>query len=246
MGIENRTGQYELGPDPDLESILRTRLRSLELKIRTATLGTVTAYNATTQEASVRVDVLQVNKVLASDGSVDPNETNEVTTCAPVQLTKVQVLMPGDGTGGAYLSFPIAPGCTGLLVVLDRSKDRWMDRTTPVAVDPVKSSLHSLADCIFIPGLTDRAHRYAQPADATATVLEDSLIKLGRAALKGAARLDDAVSPKAAMLAWASTVETAINALAPGTFIPGVNSFATTVANAFASITEASTKVQVE
>jgi hypothetical protein len=50
------------------------------------------------------------------------------------------------------------------------------------------------------------------------------------------------------MLAWTEAVETAINALAPGTFVPGVSDFAQlcTVAGDMGSIKTASTKVKAE
>lgn len=212
MGIENRTGPYELGPEPDLDDILRVRFRSERLAIRTATLGTVTSYNAATQEANVRVDILGVRKMVQSSGGVDPNETNSVAPCAPVQLTNVPVVFPGAGDGESFVSFPVAVGCSGVLLVLDRSKDTWMNRTAPVAVDPVKSSVHSLADCVFVPGLTDRQHRITPSAGTTlGIVIESGSIHVGKEATDAtsiaiAERVNDGV---------VAVLNSAINTLAP-------------------------------
>lgn len=246
MSGENRTGQYEFAPDPDLTNILGVWARKIGLAIRTATVGTVVAYDPTTQEASVTVDMLKIQKVTQQVApGVDPNEVNLVAPAAPHLLTQVPVLTLGAGDGTSYLSFPIVPGCTGALVVLDRSKDTWVNRTAPVPVDPVKSAIHSLADCFFVPGLTDRLHRVTPPTSLTAAVLEAPLIKVGVAAVQGVARLADGVSAKVALITWATLVESTINVLAPGTFTP-LNSFANVVANNLALISEASTKVSAE
>lgn len=184
MGTENRTGTYEFSPDPDLDNILVVWARKVGLAIRTATIGTVTAYNPVTQEAAVLVDILQVQKVTQQvAGSVDPNEINLVTTTAPQALVDVPVIFDGAGNGTSYTTRPIVPGCTGLLVALDRSKDTWVNRATPVPVDPVKSAIHSLADCVFIPGLLDRLHRITPSAGTSiATVIEDTQIYIGKEA----------------------------------------------------------------
>lgn len=246
MGIENRTSVYEFSPDPDLENIIRVWARKIGLAIRTATIGTVVSYNPTTQEASVTVDILTIRKVTQqTPGGVDPNEVNMTTAMAPVLLTEVPVITVGSGDSTGYLTFPIVPGCTGALLVLDRSRDTWVNRTAQVPVDPVKSAIHSLSDCVLVMGLTDRLHRITPPVDLTAAVLHhDTGIKLGRAAALGVARDTDAVGPSLAMAAWALMIETAITG-AGGVIPPGTN-FATTVQNSFASISGSSTKVKSE
>ncbi len=246
VGSENRAELYSLPADPELADLFTVWARKIGLAIRTCTLGTVQTYDPTTQEASVMVDMLKIQRVTQQTvPGVDPNETNEVAPAAPTLLTKVPVLITGAGNGTSYLSFPILPGCTGALVVLERSKDTWMNRTAPIPVDPVKSAIHSLADCFFIPGLTDRLHRVSTPTSLTSAVLEAPLVHLGVGAVQGVARLADAVSAKAALITWATLVETTINVLAPGTFTPA-NSFVTLVANNLAQISAASTKVQAE
>lgn len=60
-------------------------------------------------------------------------------------------------------------------------------------------------------------------------------VHLGGTGGPAVARATDPVSPSDAMLAWGLVLETAINALAPGTFSP-MNSFAGTVSSSFATI----------
>lgn len=183
MGVENRSELYGFPADPELDSLFVVWARKIGLAIRTATVGTVTAYNPTTQEASIRVDHLEVRKVTQSDlPGEDPNETNAVRVSAPIQLTNVPVAFFGAGNGTSYLTFPVTVGCTGMLVVLDRSRDTWVNRTASVAVDPIKSAIHSLSDCVFFPGLTPRMNRITPPASILAAVLESPAIKLGATA----------------------------------------------------------------
>jgi hypothetical protein len=180
MTMENRAGQYEWAADPELENIFNVWARKIGLAIRTATVGTVVSYNPTTQEATIRVDHLEVKRVTVQTvPGEDPNETNAVRASAPIQLTAVPVAFFGAGNGSSYLTFPITPGCTGMLAVLDRSRDTWVTRTASVAVDPVKSAIHSLSDCVFFPGLTPKAQRISPSASITAAVLEAPQIKLG-------------------------------------------------------------------
>jgi hypothetical protein len=180
VGIENRASTYEFAADPELENIFNVWARKIGLAIRTATVGTVVTYNPTTQEATIRVDHLEVKRVTVQTvPGEDPNETNEVRASAPIQLTAVPVAFFGAGNGSSYLTFPITPGCTGMLAVLDRSRDTWVTRTASVAVDPVKSAIHSLSDCVFFPGLTPKAQRISPSASITAAVLEAPQIKLG-------------------------------------------------------------------
>lgn len=184
MGVENRSSAYDLPPDPEQIDLFTVWARKIGLAIRTATVGTVTAYNPATQEASIRVDHLEVRRVTQSPTpGEDPNETNEVRVSAPIQLTAVPVFTYGAGDGASYLSFPITPGCTGMLAVLDRSRDTWVNRTASVAVDPVKSQIHSLSDCVFFPGLTPRAQRIAVSGGTTiAAVLESDQVYIGKEA----------------------------------------------------------------
>jgi hypothetical protein len=180
VSVENRAELYAFAADPELENIFTVWARKIGLAIRTASVGTVVTYNPTTQEATIRVDHLEVKRVTVQTvPGEDPNEINETRVSAPIQLTNVPVFVYGAGDGSSYLSFPITPGCTGMLAVLDRSRDTWVNRTANVAVDPVKSAIHSLSDCVFFPGLTPRMDRITPPASIVAAVLEAPLIKLG-------------------------------------------------------------------
>ena len=185
------------------------------------------------------------------------------------RISNVPVHYPGDS--GCMLRGPIKVGEVGWLKIADRSIDKWIQTGGPV--DPTFNQYHDMTDAIFEPGLRfgtiaktiEQGRHVLGPEDGTAglafddstadveltttgqtlTVDAATSILLGPTAVQGVARLNDAVSPLAAMIAWATIVETAINVLAPGTFTPA-NNFAVTVQNSFAQISAASTKVKSE
>lgn len=202
MGRENRTGVFELPSDPQIEDLLRVFGRRIKLSIRTNTVGTIVTFNPTTQLATVRVDVLEVFKLVTGAPGVDPNLVNaEIPQTPPLVLAGVPVQIAGTGT--SYLSHPLLPGATGVLHVMDRSIRPWMQAVASMAVDPVQSATHALHDAVFVPGLRAKRDAITPPIDLTATVLhDDTLLKLGRAAVLGVARLTDTTSSDATMTAW--------------------------------------------
>lgn len=198
--------------------------------------ATLQAFDPATQTAKIQIDVLPV--------LIDPRTGGELPQ-KPLSVV-VPVLVHGDGKADGYLSFPLLPGNTGALHVFDRDIQAWLTRAATRPVIPRTRALHQLHDAYFEPGLTDNAHRIPTPIDLTAVVLHHSTgIKLGRAATLGVARTTDAVSPTAAMAAWALVVETFVNGVVPGLFTPA-NSFAGTVLSSFATITGGSVKVKAE
>ena len=205
MGRENRTGLYELEETPELFDLLRTYGRRLKLSMRTNTVGTVIAYDPATQRATVTVDILQIIKVF---GLPDPNAT---TPTPPFILTNIPVAWPRSG--GGYLTFPINPGDTGTITVMDRSIQQWLLLGAPT--DPIQSATHALQDAVFEPGLHPSTNPITPPTDPTAAVLHhDAFIKLGRAAALGIARLTDTTSSDVSMTLWIAQVTTALVAMA--------------------------------
>jgi hypothetical protein len=205
MGRANRTGLYELEETPELFDLLKTYGRRLKLSMRTNTVGTVVAYNPATQKATVTVDILQIIKVF---GLPDPNAT---APTPPFVLTNIPVAWPRSGLG--YLTFPLNPGDTGTITIMDRSIQQWLLLGAPV--DPIQSATHALHDAVFEPGLHPDSAPITPPTDITAAVLHhDAKIKLGRAAALGIARLTDKTSADVSMTAWEIQVTTALVAMA--------------------------------
>jgi len=200
-----------------------------------------------------------------NDGWVRRRRLPEIPNC-PVAYV---------GPAGMLPRGPLKVGETGWLAFADRSLDRWIQTGGPVdpvfqdfhllndavflpglrygtsaasidedrfVVGPENGSAGLFIDDVAAPTLPDIEVR----TDGSAATLDAATeVKLGALATLGVARLNDAVSPSVAMAAWALVVETFINGLVPGTFTPA-NSFAGTVLNVFASISQASSKVKAE
>jgi hypothetical protein len=224
--------------------------------MHTNTVGTVIAYNPVNQTASIQVDLLEVVKVLSSPvPGVDPNAINLVAPSPPIILNNIPVVFPRSGTG--YLTFPVNPGDTGVLTVMERSIQAWLNRPTKIPVDPYQSATHALQDSIFEPGVSDNLNRIVPPTSLVSTVLHDDIqIQLGRLAALGNARLTDTVAPDPGMVLWMQQVTAALISVAtllnaaPGPVLsaPGtVPVFPTTPPSPnIGNISSASTKVLSE
>jgi len=217
-----------------LTGLLQLVQRDLQLRIRVALPGTIEKYDAKTQRAQVRLDVLPL--------IIHP-QTDELWEGIPLVLPSCPVVFPRTAAG--YITFPIAPGDSGQVIVNDRDIGPWSVTGKPST--PNRLNPNDITDAVFYPGLhadTDPIEPGTGHDQTDVVVAGTNGVKLGgKDAALGVARTSDGVSPDAAMTAWALAVETAINALAPLTFTPA-NSFAGTVANAFANISGGSSKVK--
>lgn len=150
-----------------LLDVLRKRDRNLSLAIRVAAPGQVRTYNAATQRADV---VLGFRPVREGELRDEPE--------APIVIPGVRVAWPRASGGAAYLTLPLQPGDTGLLVFADRALDRWYAQGG--AVDPGDARAHSLADAVFYPGLPADSDTITPAPDPVAPVIEGPQIKIGR------------------------------------------------------------------
>ena len=190
-----------------------------------------------------------------------------------VPIPNVPVVAFGTSTFGHRGAVPV--GTTGLLLFADAILDQWKTSGGPVdpalyerhslncgifiptlyhgkntpTVDPLVDHLgpnDGTAGLEIATGTDKSIRLYTEGPNANVDAA--AFVQLGDplGVLLAVARQTDNVAAKAAMIAWASIVETAINVLAPGTFTPA-NSFATTVAaNGFGSIASGSAKVFAE
>lgn len=208
--------QYELpiGGDPELEDILRCLAQAIKLGINAHVPASVVAYDPATQTASVLVGFRTVVRVRNPE-EMPPGATPlpaphlGKAILPPTQLTLIPVIFPGTPT--AYITFPVLPGATGSLHVHDRSLETWLTYGGPQ--DPVLSWTHALENSEFHLGLHPRFSAISPPTDLAATVVEGPLVKLGRAAALGAARMTDPISASSAFGTWATAVDTALGAL---------------------------------
>lgn len=234
---------FDSGPEPTLTDLLRAFARSIKLSIRTMVPGKVLVFDNVNQLAKVEVAHLPVVRV-RDPQRIPPNmlsmkgtPPDAEATLKPIILPEVPVVFPRTAAG--YITFPLFPGDTGSLHMSDRSLEAWL--LAGIATDPALAYTHALKDAVFFPGLHPKTAPITPAPALTATVIEGPLIRLGPAAVLAVARATDPVSPSAAMAVWASKIEAAINAVAPGSIPPGDN-FATNVLADFAEILSGSVK----
>lgn len=114
-------------------------LSSLNKELRVALPARVESYDADKQKASLQPLLLDF---------YEDERGARKTERLPV-VSDVPVLFPSGG--GAFVTFPVATGDTGLLLCADRSLDVWLNRGGEV--DPNDTRCHHLTDAVFLPGL---------------------------------------------------------------------------------------------
>lgn len=167
-------------------------------------------------------------KVLAQPAVQISDEEGNLSRIPPVG--GVPVAFPGGG--GFALTFPIQPGDAVLLVFGSHELDAWLALGGD-NVEPLTARRHSLSDGVAIPELRAFTNPRVQ-ASASDAILRDGAghglkitstrVVLGTDAASAACRDDRVQSMLTQLTAWAGAVEAAINALAPGTFVPGTSS----------------------
>jgi hypothetical protein len=162
-------------------------MRNTKLGIRTAVPSRVVAYDAVTQRATVQPDILAV---MNTETGIQPQ--------LPIELVEIPIAWPRTKLG--YLTFPLAKGDTGLLVVSDRSIDKWSTKGVPT--DPGFNHTHNMIDGVFYPGLHSDIDPITPPTSGSDPVLEGTAIQLGAGATLFVA-LDTLVSAQLAIISAA-------------------------------------------
>lgn len=206
MGAENQSRDpFDLPQEPTLADLFRTAIRNAKLQIRTHLPAKVVAYDPALQKVTVEVGSLQVVRVSDAERlpktvqSMKGTPPNAEATMLPLVLQLIPVAWPRTSSG--YLTFPLSTGDTGELHVQDRSLEQWL--TAGLATDPVLAFTHALKDSVFHPGLHSDTSPISPPTDLTATVLDGTVVKIGRGANEAIAKANPLI---AALDAFASAV----------------------------------------
>lgn len=205
MSTDDKDKVDGAGALAQLDDLLRLHRRALELDLRVAMPATVLAYNPATQRADVQLGLVPV--LFVGDDEVPQ---------PPIVCPQVPVLWVGGSLG--YVTTPLVPGDSGLVIFADRCLARWL--LTGAPEDPINGRTHSLGDGIFLPGVRATPTQIEPPTDLTASVVEGPLVRLGSAASSGVVL--DAGGAQAA-------IDAAIAAL--GVFTPAAIPPGTPVAN---------------
>lgn len=135
---------------PDLNAWMRLMLQNFSANVNCISLGTVEAFDSTTQTATVAINYLRIFKG-ANPNLPNPapnDQTSDVYLSYPLLIKCPVVVMQG---GGACLTFPIAKGDTGIVLFNDRELDTWM--ATGQTTYPHNLRTHDLSDGIFLCGI---------------------------------------------------------------------------------------------
>lgn len=203
----NRTGIYELLQSPELEDLIRVAVRNAAIEMRTHTMCTVTSYNPALQTVDVTVDMRQrIKDPSKLPTTADPNPT---FLQEPAPLKGIPVAWPKTMKG--YVTFELGKGDRGELHVQDRAIDGYVP--AGLQAEPARHWTHDLADSVFHPTTIHATGAIVPPTSLTGTVIEGTLVRLGREAVLAAARTTDAVTGTPDMIAWIAAVSAALGAL---------------------------------
>lgn len=130
---------------PELAQVIALAIEDRLIDVHTALPGAVQKYDPLTQTADIE---LQVKRMLPKTGGGFVTEALPVLPNVPVSFQR---------GGGFFLSFPLSPGDTGLVVFAETSIDQW--RAKDAVSSPGEVGRHTLTAGVFIPGLaaTSRA-----------------------------------------------------------------------------------------
>jgi hypothetical protein len=138
-----------LGPivPPDLRSFTDTERDVTLSRINKVQIGTIQAYDPSTQ--SVTVQLVMQCRVYNT-----PMDTSAVPTAPTIKtyplMSQVPVFMLAGGS--SFIGMPIQPGDTCIVLFNDRDIDNWWTSGT-TASPPNSDRMHSLSDGIAIVGI---------------------------------------------------------------------------------------------
>lgn len=154
---------------PTFTDNVREAARSAVAGVNVALPATVVSYDAVTQTATIRVVPCFRRK--------DPSQGGAVVCYSPPDVPGVPVAFPGAGDWS--ITWPLAAGDSGVLLVCDRSTDEWRSEGG-TRTEPQDPRRHNLTDGVFLPGARSPAEALAAAGyDASALVIAGSGIKLG-------------------------------------------------------------------
>ena len=132
---------------PDLATLLNRKKAQTSSEINCISIGTIQSFDSVTQTATITLNFKRVIKGGKPLESPD-NEAVDLTINYPILVNCPVVFMNG---GGGYLTFPIIPGDTCLVLFCDRDIDLWF--TSGLTLAPNSDRMHDLSDGIALIGI---------------------------------------------------------------------------------------------
>lgn len=119
--------------------VLEAHLNGALLDLHTALPGVVKSYDATKQVADIQPTIKRV----------DRDENGAKVAIDPPVISSVPIMWPR--AGGYFITFPLAPGDSVLLVFCESELGAWLD--SGQVAHPGDEGRHTLAGAVAIPGL---------------------------------------------------------------------------------------------
>lgn len=155
--------------DLDLGEILEQHKKNTLLNFNCHHVGTIQAFNASNQTATVSVNYLKTFYKL----NTTTNTYDSVPVPYPV-LVQCPVIFLGGGL--THLTFPVSQGDECLILFNDRDLDNWFVNGAGSEVN--SSRLHSFSDGIILVGLRS-SKNVISGFDSTRAVISDGNAKCG-------------------------------------------------------------------
>jgi hypothetical protein len=178
-----------------LDELVTAGIDSRMLDVWTAIPGKVASYDSSVPSANVQPLVRRMT----------PDEDDASAFEDLPEIPNVPILFLG--AGAFRITFPIAPGDSGLLIVCTNDLSAWLATGQPS--DPGDLAVHHLAHAVFLPGLVPFSSPIPEAAE-NAIVVAGAEIRLGSLAASDFVALSSKVD--ANFTAIATSLSTAVNA----------------------------------
>ncbi|MBW1812136.1 MAG: hypothetical protein JRJ39_00310 [Deltaproteobacteria bacterium] len=147
---------------PDLSSLIDLRIKNGMSILNCTLIGTVQAFDAVTQTATISVNYKR--------------KVGELFVEYPLLLDCPVVILSG---GGGYLTFPVATGDTCIVLFCDRDIDAWFDSGQILA--PNSDRIHDLSDGIALVGIRSKLNLIETYNEVRASLIDASGERLSQA-----------------------------------------------------------------
>lgn len=133
---------------PTLAEVIRLAIKGALGELRVSLPGAVQKYDVAEQKADIKL--LLKRPLVASDGTELASESLPLLMDVPIVFPR-----GGQGSGDAFISWPLAKGDLVHVHFVDWSIDQWLDKRGE-ETDPLDYRAHSLSDAVAYPGLYPR------------------------------------------------------------------------------------------
>ncbi len=138
---------------PNLAEFMARRMRNISAQLNSHLIGEIVTFDPEKQTAKVKVNFLKIIRGVNPIG--DTGQSSDEVFPYPELVDVPIIIVQG---GGGYLTFPIVPGDSCLLLFCDRDMDNWFNAGTTTV--PNSNRVHDINDAIAIVGLNNLQNLY--------------------------------------------------------------------------------------